>query len=407
MAKDPAGIAMAYDRYAADLFGYSHWILHDSAAAAGALKDTFVLAAATLGNLSEPSKLRPWLFALARNECRRRIRPMSAAHGEVADVADEPADAPDQLSDAGADLSDATMQFRAVGPLADVGEDLSDLTVQFYPVGRSADAGRDLSDATVQFRAVGRPADAGEDLSDATLQFRAVGPLADAGEDLSDLTQPVRALRRSADAGEDLSDATVQFRAVGRPADAGEDLSDATVQFRVISQLADPITPFRVIGQPTHGPSRAGGDQGQAELRSLIDSTLAGLKRREREVIELSFRHDLHDNDLAIALGVSQSRAHDLSARARGRLEEALGALDIALTGRKACSALGDLLADWDGQLTEQTRDLVRLAQGGVPDLRPSRMGRNAPSGVSPPAAAGPAARGTAGAGAEPLYLHR
>ena len=347
-AGDPAGIAMAYDRYAAALYGYSHWILHDSAAAAGALKDTFVIAAATLSNLSEPSKLRPWLFALARNECRRRIRPASAVRDGEADAAGEPADATDELSDAGDDLSDATVQFRAVGPLADAGDD--------------------LSDATVQFRAVGRPADAGDDLSDATVQFRAVGP---AGRD----------------AGEDLSDATVQFRAVGRPADAGDDLSDATVQFRVISQLADPITPFRVIGQPTYGPGHVHGDQGQAELRSLIHSILAGLKPREREVIELSFRHDLNDNDLAIVLGVSQSRAHDLASRARGRLEEALGALHIALTGREACPVLGELLADWDGQLTEQTRDLVvwhigecqTCAHHGWGAMRPAAFSRLLP----------------------------
>ena len=56
---------------------------------------------------------------------------------------------------------------------------------------------------------------------------------------------------------------------------------------------------------------------------------------------------------------MSQSRVHDLAARARDRLEEALGVLHIALTRRKACSVLGELLADWDGQLTEQTRDLV------------------------------------------------
>ena len=68
-AGDPAAIAMAYDRYAEALYGYSHWVLHDSAAATGALKDAFVIAVAMLSNLSEPSKLRPWLFALARNEC--------------------------------------------------------------------------------------------------------------------------------------------------------------------------------------------------------------------------------------------------------------------------------------------------------------------------------------------------
>ena len=278
-AGDPAAIAMAYDRYAEALYGYSHWILHDSAAATGALKDAFVIAVAMLSNLSEPSKLRPWLFALARNECRRRIRPASEVRYGEADAADEPADATGELADAGDELSDATVQFRAVGLLAD----------------------------------------AGDELSDATVQFRAVGPLAD----------------------------------------AGDELSDATVQFPVISLLADPITPFRVIGQPTYGPGRVNGDQGQAELRSLLHSILVALKPREREVIELSFRHDLNDNDLAIVLGVSQSRAHDLATRARGRLEEALGALHIALTGREACPVLGELLTDWDGQLTEQTRDLV------------------------------------------------
>jgi RNA polymerase sigma factor (sigma-70 family) len=342
---DPAGIAMAYDRYASALYGYSHWILHDSASAVEALTDTFVVAAATLNNdVSEPSTLRPWLFALARNECRRRIRPMSAVRAGEADVAGQPTDTTDELSEAAAD---ATVQFRAVGPLADAGEDLADATVQFRAVGPLADAGEDLADATVQFRAVGRPSPAGEDLSDAT----------------------------------------VQFRAVGRPSPAGEDLSDATVQFRVISQLADPITPFRVIGQPSSISGHVHGDQGQAELRSLIHSVLAGLTPREREVMELSFRHGLNDNDLAIVLGLSRSRAHALASRARGRLEEALGALHIALTGREACPVLGQLLTDWDGQLTEETRDLVvwhigeckTCAQRGWGAMHPAAFSRLLP----------------------------
>ena len=130
--------------------------------------------------------------------------------------------------------------------------------------------------------------------------------------------------------------------------------------------------------------------QGQAELRTLIYSILAGLKPREREVIELSFRHDLYDDDLAIALGVSWSRAHALASRARGRLEEALGVLHIALTRREACPVLGELLADWDGQLTEQTRDLVGWHMGECQTCVRSRVGRAAPGGVFPPAAAGP-----------------
>jgi hypothetical protein len=61
---------------------------------------------------------------------------------------------------------------------------------------------------------------------------------------------------------------------------------------------------------------------------------------------------------------VSQKRAHDLSARSQAQLVEALGALHIALTGREACPALGKLLTGWDGQLTEQTRDLVSMHIG-------------------------------------------
>ena len=143
----------------------------------------------------------------------------------------------------------------------------------------------------------------------------------------------------------------------------------------MVSQPFDATMPFRVVSQPAYGLAHVNGDQGQAELRTLIYSILAGLKPREREVIELSFRHDLYDNDLAIALGVSWSRAHALASRARGRLEKALDALHIALTRREACPVLGELLADWDGQLTERDAQPGQLAHRGVPDLRSSRAG--------------------------------
>ena len=140
---------------------------------------------------------------------------------------------------------------------------------------------------------------------------------------------------------------------------SGEDLSDATVQFQVISQLADPTTPFRVIDQPTSISGHVHGDQGQAELRSLIHSVLAGLTPREREVIELSFRHDLDDNDLAIVLGLSRSRAHALASRARGLVEEALVHCTSRLPDEKPARRWEKSLTDWDEQLTEETRDLV------------------------------------------------
>ena len=90
-AGDPAGLAEAYDKYAESLYGYCHWMLRDQDEAADAVQDTFVIADARLGGLSDPRKLRPWLYAVARNECLRRLRAAEADPDETADRA-EPAD---------------------------------------------------------------------------------------------------------------------------------------------------------------------------------------------------------------------------------------------------------------------------------------------------------------------------
>ena len=354
-AGDPAGIAMAYDMYAAALYGYCHWMLHDSADAAQCLQDTFVLAATTLSDLPEPSKLRPWLFALARNESRRRIRPRSVTRDE-AYAANQRADGGQRADEVGRP-ADATVQFRAVSEPV---HEPADATVQFRAVSEPV---HEPADATVQFRAVSEPV---HEPADATVQFRAV-------------SEPVH----------EPADATVQFRAVSESA-------DATMQFRIVSQLADATMQFRVVSEPTDatdGLADVNGYLGRAELRALIRSILADLKPREREVIELSFRHDLYDNDLAIALGVSWSRAHALASRARGRLEKSFGVLRTALAGREACPVVGELLADWDGQLTEQTRDLVvwhieqcqTCANHGRGALRPTALSGLLPLAPLPP----------------------
>ena len=69
VAGDPAGLADAYDKYAESLYGYCRWTLGEPDDAADAVEDTFVIAAARLGGLRDPRKLRPWLYAVARNEC--------------------------------------------------------------------------------------------------------------------------------------------------------------------------------------------------------------------------------------------------------------------------------------------------------------------------------------------------
>src|SRR5258708_23489662 len=74
VAGDPDGLATAYDRYADPLFTYCATLLGDTAEAADAVQDTFVIAAARLDGLHDPQRLRAWLFAVARGECLRVLR---------------------------------------------------------------------------------------------------------------------------------------------------------------------------------------------------------------------------------------------------------------------------------------------------------------------------------------------
>ncbi len=93
----PEGLAEAYDKYAAGLFGYCRTLLHEPADAADAVQDTFVIAASKLGELRDPGRLRPWLYAVARNESHRRLRAGSGAAtlDESTDMADDSADVSD------------------------------------------------------------------------------------------------------------------------------------------------------------------------------------------------------------------------------------------------------------------------------------------------------------------------
>ena len=95
VAGDPAGLAAAYDSYAAVLHGYCRSLLAEPADAADAVQDTFVIAAAKLGDLRDPDRLRSWLYAVARNECYRRLRAQArlASLDEAGDVSDTAADA--------------------------------------------------------------------------------------------------------------------------------------------------------------------------------------------------------------------------------------------------------------------------------------------------------------------------
>ena len=72
VAGDLPGLAAAYDEHAESLYGYCRWILREPEDAADAVEDTFIITAGRLDRLRDPRKLRPWLYAVARNECHSR-----------------------------------------------------------------------------------------------------------------------------------------------------------------------------------------------------------------------------------------------------------------------------------------------------------------------------------------------
>ncbi len=77
-AGDPQGLELAYTAYADRIHDYARRTLrNDPSAAADVTQDTFLIALAKAGDLRDPDKFRPWLYAIARNECLRVLRASS------------------------------------------------------------------------------------------------------------------------------------------------------------------------------------------------------------------------------------------------------------------------------------------------------------------------------------------
>jgi len=90
----PHGLAGVYDAYADRLFAYAVTLLRDREAAADAVHDALLVAQERAGQLRDPDKLRPWLYAITRSECLRvlRDRRRAAPLDEAGDVIDETVD---------------------------------------------------------------------------------------------------------------------------------------------------------------------------------------------------------------------------------------------------------------------------------------------------------------------------
>ena len=101
---------------------------------------------------------------------------------------------------------------------------------------------------------------------------------------------------------------------------------------------------------------------GQSELARLVADAAGGLSERDRELLELHYRHELDGPELAEALGVTLTSANTMVFRLRQTIERSLGALLVARGARantNACPELVAILKGWDGQLTVLIRKRI------------------------------------------------
>jgi RNA polymerase sigma factor (sigma-70 family) len=71
---DQGALGEIYERYADRVHDLCLAMLHSPDDAADAFQDTFLIAAQKLEGLRDRERLRPWLYSVARNQCRARLR---------------------------------------------------------------------------------------------------------------------------------------------------------------------------------------------------------------------------------------------------------------------------------------------------------------------------------------------
>lgn len=116
--RDPVAPAAVYDAHADRLYAYCWFQLRSRDAAQVALRDTFIVAEAHIGKLRDPDRFGPWLYAIARLECARRLPPT-----------EQPPDVPVASHDQ-EDVDQRIMAWQAVQALRPVSREILELRVR-------------------------------------------------------------------------------------------------------------------------------------------------------------------------------------------------------------------------------------------------------------------------------------
>jgi RNA polymerase sigma factor (sigma-70 family) len=112
------------------------------------------------------------------------------------------------------------------------------------------------------------------------------------------------------------------------------------------------------------------------ELAALVAQAEGGLSDRDREVLNLAYRHGLTGAELAQALDVSNESAKKMVQRLRDTVEKSLGALLVVRqtnSGHNHCPDMAAIVAGWDGQFTILLRKRVSRHIEHCPDCDEER----------------------------------
>jgi RNA polymerase sigma factor (sigma-70 family) len=100
-------------------------------------------------------------------------------------------------------------------------------------------------------------------------------------------------------------------------------------------------------GAESEMPDAEAAGQDRETLR-VVKAALDGLSDRDREVLNLAYRHGVDDAGLAATLGVSTGRAHALVSSASTRFEKSTAVVAMLSRGWARCPALEDIAGNWD-----------------------------------------------------------
>src|SRR6201995_2321874 len=112
------------------------------------------------------------------------------------------------------------------------------------------------------------------------------------------------------------------------------------------------------------------------ELAALVAQAEGGLSDRDRDVLNLAYRHGLTGAELAQALGVSNESAKKMMQRLRDTVEKSLGAVLVVRqvkSGHNNCPELAAIVAGWDGQFTILLRKRISRHIESCPDCDEER----------------------------------